>query len=295
MSICLTIFYYFIIIKIIKISKSFIDFLCFDNKNGKMSNFDKHFCSFWLKNMKNNHEQEILSILETNDHASIEEIASAIFASPSTVRRRLTAMEQKGLLIRTHGGAQLKNEIFPSFSLRSQQNISAKKQIARSALKLIKNGDIIFLDGSTSAFFIAEYLKEFNDIRVITNGIDTLSLLSKNNFQAYSTGGRISEQNRSVLVGGFAETVINSLRADVAFFSAQAVGKDGEVYDCFEEENLLRKHMMKQAKKRVLLCDGAKLNRSSHFRLCNISEVDYIVSERDLSEYFTTENIPTLI
>lgn len=270
-------------------------FLYFDNKNGKMSNFKGNFCSFWLRKMKNNHEKEILSILEKNEYATIEEIANAIYASPSTVRRRLTDMEQKGLLLRTHGGAQLKNELFPSFSLRSQQNISAKKQIARSALQLIKNGDVIFLDGSTSAFFIAEYLKEFTDIRVITNGIDTLSLLSKNSIRAYSTGGRISEQNRSVLVGGYAENVINSLRADIAFFSAQAVGKDGEVYDCFEEENVLRKRMMSQAKIRVLLCDGAKLNRSSHFRLCNISEVDYIVSERDLSEYFTCDNLPTFI
>ena len=230
--------------------------------------------------MKNNHEQEILSILENNDHASIEEIASAIFASPSTVRRRLTAMEQKGLLVRTHGGAQLKNEIFPSFSLRSQQNISAKKQIARSALKLIKNGDIIFLDGSTSAFFIAEYLKEFNDIRVITNGIDTLSLLSKNNIQAYSTGGRISEQNHSVLVGGFAETVINSLRADVAFFSAQAVGKDGEVYDCFEEENVIRKAMIQHATKKVFLCDSTKFNKTFLCTDFYFDQVDYLITDK---------------
>ena len=246
--------------------------------------------------MKENQEKELLSVLENRRYATIEELAAAIYASPSTVRRRLTALEQKGLVTRTHGGAQLKDEgNFPSFSSRSRQNIAAKKRIALSAIKLIKNGDVVFLDGSTSAFFIAEYLSEFNGIKVITNGIDTLSLLSKNGVDAYSTGGRISEQNRSVLVGAYAEELIKNLHADVAFFSAQSVQKNGEVYDCFEAENILRKKMMAQSEKRVLLCDGTKLNRTSHFRLCSIADVDYIVSERDIREYFTTPNTPNVL
>lgn len=246
--------------------------------------------------MKENQEKEILGILENKQYATIDEIAAAIYASPSTVRRRLTALEQKGLVTRTHGGAQLQSAgNFPSFTFRSQQNIPGKKRIALSALKLIKNGDVIFLDGSTSAFFIAEYLAEFSGIKVITNGIDTLSLLSKNGVDAYSTGGRISEQNRSVLVGAYAEELIKNLHADVAFFSAQSVQKDGEVYDCFEAENILRKRMMAQSEKKVLLCDGTKLNRTSHFRLCSVSDVDYIVSEQNVREYFEVENIPSVL
>ncbi len=246
--------------------------------------------------MKDNNEKEILAILEEKQYATIEELATAIYTSPSTVRRRLTALEQKGLISRTHGGAQIRaSGNFPSFTFRSQQNIPGKKRIALSALKLIKNGDVIFLDGSTSAYFIAEYLREFNNIKVITNGIDTLSLLSKNGVDAYSTGGRISTQNRSVLVGGYAEELIKNLHADLAFFSAQSVQKDGEVYDCFEEENILRKRMMAQSEKRVLLCDGTKLDRTSRFRLCSVFDVDYIVSEKDISEYFTVQNVPKVL
>ena len=246
--------------------------------------------------MKDNHEKELLDLLEEKQYATIEELSSVIYASPSTVRRRLTELEKKGLVTRTHGGAQLRADgNFPSFTFRSQQNIPGKKRIALSALKLIKNGDIIFLDGSTSAYFIAEYLKEFSGIKVITNGIDTLSLLSKNGVDAYSTGGRISTQNRSVLVGAYAENVINNLHADLAFFSAQSVEKNGEVYDCFEEENVLRKRMMAQSAKRVLLCDGTKLNRTSLFKLCHISDVDYIVSEKDVREYFPTPSVPQIL
>ena len=246
--------------------------------------------------MKVNQEKELLRFLEEKQYATIEELAVVIYASPSTVRRRLTELEKRGLVSRTHGGAQIRAEgNFPSFTFRSQQNIPGKKRIALSALKLIKNGDVIFLDGSTSAYFIAEYLKEFSNIKVITNGVDTLSLLSKNGVDAYSTGGRISAQNRSVLVGAYAENVINNLHADLAFFSAQSVEPNGEVYDCFEDENVLRGRMMAQSKTKILLCDGTKLNRTSLFKLCNIADVDYIVSEKDVKDYFTTPNVPKLL
>ncbi|MBQ7369907.1 MAG: DeoR/GlpR transcriptional regulator [Clostridia bacterium] len=246
--------------------------------------------------MKENQEKELYSVLKQKEYATIDELATAIYASPSTVRRRLTELEKKGLVTRTHGGAQLTADgQFPSFSIRSRVNIAGKKRIALSALKLIKNGDILFLDGSTSAFFIAEYLKEFSGIKVITNGIDTLSLLSKNGVDAYSTGGRISEQNRSVLVGAYAEHVVENLQADLLFFSAQSVQENGGVYDCFEEENLIRKRMMAQSTKRVLLCDDTKLHRTSPFKLCNVQNVDYIVCERDLKEYFSVSELPEII
>ena len=139
------------------------------------------------QNMKENQEKEILDILQSNQYASIDELAQALFVSPSTIRRKLNALQQKGLITRTHGGAQINDEknFFPSFTFRVHQNSFEKKKMALAAMKLIENGNLIFLDGTTSAFFIAEYLSDFKNLRVITNGVDTLSLLAKNNVAAY--------------------------------------------------------------------------------------------------------------
>ena len=138
--------------------------------------------------MKISQEKKILEILETQQYASVEELSAVLCVSTSTIRRSLEILQQKGLVTRTHGGVKINsdNNFSPSFTFRIHQNSFEKKKIALSAIKLIKNGDIIFLDGSTSAFYIAEYLKEFENIRVITNGIDTLSLLSKNKILAFS-------------------------------------------------------------------------------------------------------------
>ena len=247
--------------------------------------------------MKENQEKEILEFLQRMQYATIDELAEKLFVSPSTIRRKLNDLQKKGLITRTHGGAQLNddNNFFPSFTFRVHENSFEKKKIALAAIKLIKNGDLIFLDGTTSAFFIAEYLSEFKNIRVITNGIDTLSLLAKNNISAYSTGGCVQEVNRSVLIGHYAEEMIGNFHADIAFFSARSVTNDGEIYDCFEEENVIRKAMIKHATKKVFLCDDSKFGKTSLFHLCSLNDVDYIVSNHAIPDSVKVDKFPQII
>ena len=238
--------------------------------------------------MKENKEKELLNILQEKQFIGVEELASLLYVSPATIRRELTKLQNKGLILRTHGGAKINdsNNFTPNFDLRAHTNSLEKRKIAISAIKLIKNGDVIFLDGSTSSYLVAEYLKEFLDIRVMTNGIDTLSLLAKNKVKGYSTGGAISDVNQSTLVGELAHETVSSIHANIYFFSAQSVDENGEIYDCFEQENYLRKHMMKNSDVKVLLCDDTKINRRSPFYLCNISEIDYVISNADLDSFF---------
>lgn len=246
--------------------------------------------------MKETKEKQILEILQTQEYATVLELASILSTSTSTIRRMLEALQSKGLVTRTHGGVKLngENAFSPSFSFRIHQNSFEKKKMALAAIKLIKSGDVIFIDGSTSAFYIADYLKEFQNIRVITNGIDTLSLLSKNNILAYSTGGQISSENPSVLVGRYAEDLIGNFHADIAFFSAQSMDSNGEIYDCFEDENFLRRAMIKNAKVKVFLCDATKIGKTSPYHLCSAKDVDYIVSNQPLPDFVPIEKSLTL-
>ena len=246
--------------------------------------------------MKTTQEKRVLDILETQQYASVDELSTVLGVSTSTIRRTLEILQQKGLVTRTHGGVKINsdNNFSPSFTFRIHQNSFEKKKIALTAIKLIKNGDIVFLDGSTSAFYIAEYLKEFENIRVITNGIDTLSLLSKNKILAYSTGGQVSTENPSVLVGRYAEDMICNFHADIAFFSAQAMDNNGEIYDCYEEEIFLRRAMIKNAKTKVFLCDNTKFGKISPYHLCSLKDIDYIASNQALPDTIPTEKCLTL-
>ena len=242
-------------------------------------------------------DMEILKLLESKEFLSVEEITKTIFVSPSSVRRSLRTLEQKGLIKRTHGGATIidTNNLTPSFSFRTHQNVFEKKLIALKATKLIKEGDVIFLDGSTSAFFMIEYLTEFNNIRVITNGIDTLSLLSKNNIPAISTGGAISKSNRSLLVGPYAENLVETIHANIAFFSAQGINKDGVISGCYEDENNIVLKMLKNSSRKVFLCDNTKLDKIATFKLCQVDDINDVICNEDLTSYFNMKPKASII
>lgn len=242
-------------------------------------------------------DKEILSLLRKVKKADVNELAARLYVSASTIRRRLTVMQEKGLVSRSHGSVKINDDydFFPSFTFRSHQNYLEKKKIALTAIKLIKNGDLVFLDGSTSAFFIAAYLADFKNIKVVTNGIDTLSLLSRNKIPAYSTGGFVSPVNNSVLIGEHAEHTICQFRADIAFVSAQSVQADGDIYDCFEDENVLRNAMCAHAAKRVILCDSTKFKRTAQYRLCSLNTFDYMVCDKDVGDYFTIRELPVIL
>lgn len=247
--------------------------------------------------MKDINQKAILDYLEENHYAQITEISQKLYVSPSTVRRTLNELQAKGLVTRKHGGVQLndENNYFPSFTFRTHQNSIEKKKMALLAVNLIHDGDVIFLDGSTSTFFIAEYLKTFKNIVVITNGIDTLSVLSKCGITAFSTGGMISPTNNSVLVGHNAGESIKSFHANVSFLSAQSVDKNGTVYDCFNEENAIRLVMMENSSKKVMLLDDSKVCKTSPYKLCSIKDFDIVISNSDISGKFENVEIPHLI
>ena len=104
--------------------------------------------------MKEIQEKKILDFLQTKEYASVEELAVLMHTSHSTIRRALNALQTKNLITRTHGGAKIhmENNFSPSFTFRFHQNSFEKKKMALSAIKLIKDGDIVFLSPASASF-----------------------------------------------------------------------------------------------------------------------------------------------
>ena len=233
-------------------------------------------------------ENEILELLNENDYATVEYLAKRMSISASSIRRDLKNLEERGLVSRSYGGVKIADATgrrIP-YALRTHENSAQKKQIAKAALALINPGDVVFLDGSSSAYFLAELLPSVSGVTVITNSIDTVSYLTHYNVKAFCTGGLLSSENRGVLVGGYAESFLRQIQADIAVFSVQAVKSNGQFFDCYPEEVAIRNIMMSNARRRILLCDSSKWNKDSIFYQGNVNDVDYIVSDEDLNKLF---------
>ncbi|MBE6570631.1 MAG: DeoR/GlpR transcriptional regulator [Ruminococcaceae bacterium] len=237
---------------------------------------------------KNEREQEIINFLNNFSYVTVEFLAKKLNISPSSIRRDLSAMEQRGIVKRSYGGVEIVKDGVRNvpFSMRKHENASAKKRIAEAAVSLLHEGDVVFIDGSSSAFFVAKELVKIRDITVITNSIESLCFFMDYDIRAYCTGGNMHRENRATLVNDHAENMISNFYADYTFFSAQALTRQGKIYDCYSSEVPLRNKMMQNSAKSVFLCDSTKLGRHSAYYQCNVNTVDYVISDVELLDYF---------
>lgn len=240
--------------------------------------------------LKNEREQEIIDILkELNGFVSVKVLCERLYTSESSIRRDLTALSQKGILRRTHGGAELINNFsnISSFSIRSHYNAEAKKIIAKKASTLVKDGSTVFLDQSSTAFFLAMELINNSTITVVTNNIEIISLVSHTKLNLISSGGSLSHENRMSLVGPDAQYIFNNVYADYVFFATKSLTKDGTIWDFSRDEVIVRNSMIKNAKKKIFLCDSEKFYTQSAYKQCTLEDIDYLVCENDKAKEFS--------
>ena len=231
-------------------------------------------------------EDRILNALLEKESMTTQELSARLYVSVPTLRRDLIKLEQKGKIIRTHGGAQLvkmsADEKIP-FLLREQEQNSAKDIMARKAVTFVRDGDILMLDGSTSAYAIIPYLASFKNLIVITSSAKSSFLLGRMGINNICTGGKMITRSLAY-VGEDAQNTASRYNADIVFFSCRGLTLDGKLTDNSVEENALRMTMLRQARRKVFLCDSSKLGRTYLNTLCHLSEVDEIVCEQPLPE-----------
>lgn len=218
----------------------------------------------------------------------VDDLARQFSVSPSSIRRKLVEIEKNGLVIRTHGGVKPADDdmMNTSFTTRIHTNVLEKKLVALKALKFVSEGNVIFIDASSTTYFMTAYLSEFSNITVITNCIDTLAALAEKGVKVISTGGTVTPDYPSILVGSFAKNTISEIHADLCFFSVHGISDNGVIYDSCQENNEVVREMIRHSDKSVCLCDYTKFGKKAPYKLCDVSDVDYIVSDRDLGGSF---------
>lgn len=235
--------------------------------------------------MTNLRHKEILDILNRNGAVSVRSLTKALFVSEATVRRDLAELEKAGALKRTFGGAMPivdTNRQIPLF-IREGMNSNAKSEICKRAAALVKEGNTIFIDGSSTAQYLVKYLSELKDIIVVTNSIKTAELMCKSNIKTYCTGGRLLE-NSLVCIGHEPLDFSSKVNLDICFLSCKGVDLDGTFSDTSEEETVIRKAFLGKSKKRVMLMTNNKVGSRYFHTLCHSSDIDFMFSDKDIPE-----------
>lgn len=232
-------------------------------------------------------EEQLMNIFLQRNTVTLDELAQLMFVSKPTLRRDLIKLEQKGLILRSHGTASLvktsPNALNP-FALREQEQNQAKSTIAHKAVTYIQDGDTIMLDASTSAYHIVPLLADFRNILVITSSAKTAFLLGQMNIPNICSGGQMINCSFSY-VGSDAIHTLSQYNADMVFFSCLGLSDTGMITDKSIEENQVRKTMLQHSRRKILLCDSNKLGRSYLHNLCHVSEIDEVLCETALPTF----------
>lgn len=234
--------------------------------------------------LKVNRKEKILEILNNKKDTRINNLCNILNVSIATIHRDLDELEREGRIKKVFGGVILNNtddfEIINKVRLNT--NVDLKKRISAKALELVKNGDCLFIDNSTTCYYFAKALSEseFKNLVIVTNSYLIPGLFIKNeNIQVVSTGGLLIKDMNS-FAGPCAITAINEFNGNKFFFSVAAISINGDLSDIYDIDLVtVKREMFKRSKEKICLVDSSKFNKVGQSKIFNISQIDKIITD----------------
>ena len=240
--------------------------------------------------MYNDRQEQILGLLNEKGEIQISDLKDVFpQVSTMTLRRDLSLLEGKGLLIRTHGGAVNMKKLSSvygeedAYSLRAAENVDSKMHIAQKALTFLDNGRSIYLDAGSTMMYLAKLIPD-EPFSILTSGINiAMELTKKSKMTIYHTGGQLN-QNSLSSSGPTSMSMLDFINIDIAFMAASGFTLENgfTVSNFFECE--LKKAVMKKAKKVIMMVDSSKFNKVLAFTFGNLSDLDILISDEKLPE-----------
>ena len=231
---------------------------------------------------------EILKILKKYNYVTVDFLVEKINYSPASIRRDLTLLQKQGLVVRSYGGVRLNDANSAPFRFRQHSMKIEKNKMAQAAADLVKENDVVYLDGGSTIQYIGHFLTEKKKITVLTCNILLADYLSEHGIVTYCTGGRIVEYP-GILGGQIMQNTLANFNVDIAFFSSNAFTLDGKILSSTENAAYVHKCIRKTAKKLVYLCGSDKIGGSGNFVDMTLDDIDYLISDGDLPENLKKE------
>jgi ribose transport system substrate-binding protein len=233
--------------------------------------------------------QRILDLLRERSGTKVTELAEVLDVSESTIRNDLNALAEEGYLTRVRGGAVL-HEDRPTrssaFLARAQVNADAKYRITHWAADMVKDGDSILLDASTSVFHMVPFLRSHRGLTIVTNGIEVaLSLASDPSLTVILIGGVVHSDNASC-VGPLGERVLEDLHIKTAFVSCSGFSVEAGLTEVDLDDAQVKSKMIRSAEHVVALIDSSKFGKTDLAPFATIDQVSHILTDSDLDPRF---------
>lgn len=242
-------------------------------------------------------EKCILNCLAREHIVSPARIQELTKSSIATVRRDLTSMEQRGLVIRSHGYVQL-----PETSLRLMQPPLAdeKERIAEAAAAQIHDGDTIFLGSGTTCSCLARHLKGKRGLHIVTINLDVVqNLVQLPDVSVSILGGEVRvEQGYVETMDEYTIQILKRLYFDKVFVTVNGIDFQYGYSIRLQLQLTLFQYLLQNSKAFYCVADSSKFNRRTYMQFCPIDAIRYVVTteevRRKYAEQFARSNIQVI-
>ena len=227
-------------------------------------------------------KRKIIDLLNQNKKVTVAELVHLFNVSSATVRSDLRELNDKGQIIRTHGGAIVETgaSFEPDTEQKRDLNLAAKQQIARIAIELVNDGDTVIFDTGTTTLELAKLLGQHRRVTAVTNDFEIARVLEEmSSINVLMLGGEIRKKFHCT-VGAAGINMLAQLTVDKVFMGTNSlsISKGASTPNIQQAET--KKAMIASAKKVILLCSNNKLGKDSFAHFASLDQIDTLVIDQ---------------
>jgi len=248
--------------------------------------------------LKEERQQTILNEVELHNRVLLTDIAEQLDVSVDTVRRDVKELDASNRLRKVHGGAISLGFTQPTAQNENIYALPQKTTIARKAVKLLKDGSVIFIDGGTTCLELARIIPRQLHLTCFTLSLPVaMQLLTKPHVEVIFIGGTISREAQ-ISVGANAVHNLAGIKVDYGFIGTGYVDSIHGLTEFDWDIVQVKKAVINASKKTVLLCISEKLNSQHRYKTCDIHAINTMITEltpqNNLLNLFRNHNIHLL-
>lgn len=235
--------------------------------------------------------QQIINKLQNEGKVNVANLCADLDVSSVTIRKDLKLLEDKGLLFRTHGGATLNNPYTIDRPVNEKEKIQfdEKLEIGAAAAALVQPNDSILVASGTSVLALAKCIKPKDSLTVTTSALNVaLELLRHPEVEVLQLGGMLRKSSSSV-TGPYAESILSDFSFSKLFLGVDGIDLEFGLTTTNVMEAHLNRRMIQVAQKTIVLADSTKFGKRGFGRICGFEDIDQIITDKGISEYFVQE------
>ncbi len=229
--------------------------------------------------LKEERQKLILDKLTTAKKINLGDLSSLLSVSYDSIRRDVIELEDKGLLKKVHGGIVTNSYLDVLSGKRTGINGSNELNIIiKKAVKLLKNNQVVLMDGGTTNFFLAEQIPKNLSLTVITNSPPLAMALNEHeNINIVLLGGRYFKRYQ-ISMGLEVVNQVSRLNVELYFMGINGIDLNKGLTIRNYDESILKKQMMAAASKTICCAVEEKIGVIEAYQVCNLNDIDTLIT-----------------